>query len=233
MDQLTFNMSDGDTLSENIVDTLDRIIEEVCKKQDIDKKYIKVYDLNERKKPKNQEADNSSDKTAKNESGNNSSKNKSYSVWILEPLILEAEFKEVKSDRCFKISRISNSKSSRIEVEYLYQRKDCIKKPEDAVEKIYTSSTKDKDTGEKFTRKLFCHKFDVNSPTLVPYLTEIIDFTVRNYQPYDKFGCCSKYVACSDALKCLHANNFYARCCWYRKNLEAGKIFYGKNKNNR
>lgn len=232
MDQLTFDMNDGETLSENIIDTLNNIIEEVCKKRDIDKKYIKVYDLNEHKKPKNQGLDSLSDETIKNELGNNSSRNKSFSVWILEPLMLEAEFKEVKSDRCFKLTRISNSKSSRIEVEYLYQRKDCIKKPEDAVERIYTSSIKDKETGEKFTRKLFCHKFDVNSTTLVPYLTEIIDFTVTNYQPSDKFGCCSKYVACSDALKCLHSNNFYARCCWYRKNLEAGRIFYGKNKNN-
>lgn len=37
MDQLTFDMNDGETLSENIIDTLDHIIEEVCKKQDIDK----------------------------------------------------------------------------------------------------------------------------------------------------------------------------------------------------
>lgn len=31
MDQLTFDMNDGETLSENIIDTLDHIIEEVCK----------------------------------------------------------------------------------------------------------------------------------------------------------------------------------------------------------
>lgn len=83
--------------------------------------------MNEHKKSKKQVQDNNSDETVKNELENDSSQNKSYSVWILEPLMLEAEFKEVKSDRCFKLTRINNSKSSRIEVEYLYQRKDCIK----------------------------------------------------------------------------------------------------------
>lgn len=112
MDQLTFDMNDGETLSENIIDTLDHIIEEVCKKQDIDKKYIKIYSLNEHKKSKKQVQDNNSDETVKNELENDSSQNKSYSVWILEPLMLEAEFKEVKSDRCFKLTRINNSKSS-------------------------------------------------------------------------------------------------------------------------
>ena len=63
MEQLTFDMNDGETLSENIIDTLNNIIEEVCKKRDIDKKYIKVYDLNEHKKPKNQGLDSLSDET--------------------------------------------------------------------------------------------------------------------------------------------------------------------------
>lgn len=33
MEQLTFDMNDGETLSENIIDTLNNIIEEVCKKE--------------------------------------------------------------------------------------------------------------------------------------------------------------------------------------------------------
>lgn len=37
MEQLTIDMNDGETLSENIIDTLNNIIEEVCKKRDIDK----------------------------------------------------------------------------------------------------------------------------------------------------------------------------------------------------
>lgn len=44
------------------------------------------------------------------------------------------------------------------------------------------------------------------------------------------FGCCAKYVECSDALCCLE-NPEYSKFCFYRQNLESGKIFYGKNKN--
>ncbi|WHH58292.1 hypothetical protein [Petroclostridium sp. X23] len=42
-------------------------------------------------------------------------------------------------------------------------------------------------------------------------------------------GCCSSYVECSDALRCIHeADPEYAGCS-YRKNLERGRVFYGKN----
>lgn len=45
------------------------------------------------------------------------------------------------------------------------------------------------------------------------------------------FGCCSQYIACSDAKKCLHENKLYSTACQYRRNLENNKIFYGKNRN--
>lgn len=45
------------------------------------------------------------------------------------------------------------------------------------------------------------------------------------------FGCCSSFEACSDSLKCLHPNKLYSTACTYRHHLEAGEIFYGKNKN--
>ena len=47
----------------------------------------------------------------------------------------------------------------------------------------------------------------------------------------DSFGCCSDFVRCSDALCCLKNDNPAYRGCAYRKNLEAGRVFYGKNKN--
>ena len=47
----------------------------------------------------------------------------------------------------------------------------------------------------------------------------------------EPFGCCHKYVECSDAKKCLHDDLIYATACMYRRNLEKGKIFYGENKN--
>lgn len=62
----------------------------------------------------------------------------------------------------------------------------------------------------------------------------IIKVFIENYEPNqqsEKFGCCSKYLQCSNARKCLHDDLNYARACLYRENLEAGKIFYGENRN--
>lgn len=45
------------------------------------------------------------------------------------------------------------------------------------------------------------------------------------------FGCCSKYEQCSDNRKCINNNIRLRFGCAYKKNLDSGKIFYGKNKN--
>ena len=45
----------------------------------------------------------------------------------------------------------------------------------------------------------------------------------------DAFGCCSRYSACSDARACLIPHLDYSRNCIYRRSLEQGHIFYGKN----
>lgn len=58
------------------------------------------------------------------------------------------------------------------------------------------------------------------------FIKEILIYYTETFEPSDKFGCCSKYKECSKAKKCLHDNLFYSKACWYRKNLEAGKIFY-------
>ncbi len=47
----------------------------------------------------------------------------------------------------------------------------------------------------------------------------------------EQFGCCSRFVECSDAKRCVHPDILFAAACIYRRNLEDGKIFYGKNRN--
>lgn len=42
-------------------------------------------------------------------------------------------------------------------------------------------------------------------------------------------ACCSRYVECSDKKQCIQPNVDIANSCYYRINLENGKIFYGKN----
>lgn len=65
--------------------------------------------------------------------------------------------------------------------------------------------------------------FDENT---IIFIKSVVKYYVETFEPSDKFGCCSKYKECSEAKKCLHNDKFYSRACWYKKNLEAGKIFY-------
>ena len=44
------------------------------------------------------------------------------------------------------------------------------------------------------------------------------------------FGCCNDFLLCSNAKKCIKSNDPFYKGCQYRKNLEAGHIFYGENK---
>ena len=47
----------------------------------------------------------------------------------------------------------------------------------------------------------------------------------------ETFGCCNNFEKCSDARRCLIADDRFSNGCMYRKNLEAGRIFYGRNRN--
>ncbi len=47
----------------------------------------------------------------------------------------------------------------------------------------------------------------------------------------ERFGCCARYVQCSDERKCINPDFLMALACAYKRHLEAGRIFYGKNKN--
>lgn len=45
------------------------------------------------------------------------------------------------------------------------------------------------------------------------------------------FGCCSRYMECSDAGHCIHPDVMFAVKCAYRDNLAHGRIFYGDKRN--
>lgn len=51
----------------------------------------------------------------------------------------------------------------------------------------------------------------------------------KNESASDLFGVCSRYRECSDAKRCLIDDRDYSQSCQYRKNLESGIIYYGKN----
>ena len=62
-------------------------------------------------------------------------------------------------------------------------------------------------------------------------MPKIIEIIEEHLKETSFIGCCHLYVECSDAGKCLK-EDVYGKQCMYNKNLKAGRIFYGKNKNN-
>lgn len=97
---------------------------------------------------------------------------------------------------------------------------ECIPVPESAKLKIL------KDT-------VFKHiVFSTNDISVFDYIRENILWCLKNYRSKEKsFGCCSQFMRCSDEKRCVHQNKLYSTACMYRRNLEAGKIFFGKNRN--
>lgn len=81
--------------------------------------------------------------------------------------------------------------------------------------------------------KNFIHViFSKNDNNIFSYIYENIIYCLKHYESKAKpFGCCSKFKQCSDAKKCIHENKLYSMACSYRRNLDAGRIFYGENRN--
>lgn len=73
---------------------------------------------------------------------------------------------------------------------------------------------------------------------LAPFLPQLADAlrlkkeTIFRNTITEKFACCHSFMQCSDAKACLYPEDRFYNGCEYRKNLEAGRIFYGKNANN-
>ena len=75
-------------------------------------------------------------------------------------------------------------------------------------------------------------RIDTLSVEIFDYIEQAMINSYANYSSsQDSFACCSSYEYCSDQMYCVHENLLYAKKCIYRRNLEAGKIFYGKNCN--
>ena len=61
------------------------------------------------------------------------------------------------------------------------------------------------------------------------FLTAVVKATIDRWPK--EWDCCSRYEACSDATHCIHPDKVFALGCGYRKILNSGRIFYGKNRN--
>lgn len=92
--------------------------------------------------------------------------------------------------------------------------------PEDAPVKQVSSET-------KYVRLLLDDLHPADSYR--EFLGRIIAETINRYPK--EWDCCSLYEQCSDAKSCVQPDKNLALCCGYRKILNSGKIYYGKNRN--
>ena len=75
-------------------------------------------------------------------------------------------------------------------------------------------------------------RIPLDSNNLIEWVRNVVQYKISNYvTAAPSFGCCSQFQECSDAKKCIHPNRMYSTACSYRSNLEAGRIFYGRNRN--
>lgn len=76
------------------------------------------------------------------------------------------------------------------------------------------------------------YRININDPddifNLSELILEIFDYCYTKASG-ETFGCCSKYLECSDAKSCIQENEQWSKGCMYRRNLIKGRIFYGEN----
>lgn len=112
------------------------------------------------------------------------------------------------------------------------------KKTEDLISiRIYEEIISDlelKISNIKIDSNLMYAKFNVSNIEDINKINEEIQFVFKKlFIDYIKsnlsFGCCSRYIECSDSLKCVNPDIKLKLGCQYKTNLDNKRIFYGKN----
>lgn len=190
-----------DTKSKTFLEKLQELLDEIILSHDLPKDSIHIY----------------SNKSSK---GKNIGKETSKSLCIFEPEYPPRKDIIETPGRNFVIMNIKDAKDDCIELLIRNKQYNAIEIPESAITKTLKSD------------KVFFHViFQPNDNSVFDYIKENILYCLANYESSNSFGCCSKFIECSDAKKCVHENKIYSMGCKYRRNLDAGKIFYGKNRN--
>ncbi len=139
--------------------------------------------------------------------------NGSTSLWIVEPV------SNRKSKMIFSMETRGKVKHKYLSVLIKTAKTPSLAVPESA-ELVPDTSNKD------------CSRLNFRNAddTIMNYLQNLIMIYVSQYDPSDKFGCCHRYKECSAERRCIHPDQFYSKACWYRKNLENGKVFFESEK---
>lgn len=151
--------------------------------------------------------------------GKNAGRETSKSICIYEPAYPPGAYGNDIPGRNYVVLNFKKIKP-RIELAIRNVQFDSIEMPESALDKTLKSTS-----GFHFV------SFDICDDSIYEYIRKNILYCLANYESSSSFGCCSRFNKCSDAKKCVHDNKIYAMGCMYRRNLENGRIFYGKNRN--
>lgn len=82
-----------------------------------------------------------------------------------------------------------------------------------------------------FTR-IFISKNFYDFQKFVDYIFTFCEkYVDEHYIPDHLFDCCHRYMECSDKIQCTCPDYLYSKGCTYRKKLEKGIVFFGKNRN--
>ncbi len=156
----------------------------------------------------------------KSTKGKNAGKETSKSLCIFEPEYPPRKNAKEIPGKNFIIMNFKETADDRIELLIRQKQYDAIEIPASATIKDVKS--------DKVFKHIF---FQQGDESIYSYIEKNILYCLANYEYSSSFGCCSRFIECSDAKRCVHENKIYSMGCKYRRNLEAGKIFYGKNKN--
>ena len=75
-------------------------------------------------------------------------------------------------------------------------------------------------------------RISLDTPSIAQYADTLANVMKETINRIPKeWDCCSRYLECSNAKKCVHPDPSFALACGYRKVLASGKIFYGENRN--
>ena len=162
------------------------------------------------------------------QSGKNEGKLISHSVCIWEPDYPPMPNEKRGENKIVVTLFLSNAKSRPDDLDVrvrVIQEADLHEYlPEDA--EMIPQTASEEETGAIRIR------FSNSSPNLVDYIRKNTEYCIDGYESKaTRFGCCSRFIECSDAKKCVHTNKLYSKACIYRDSLDEGRIFYGKNKN--
>ncbi len=149
-------------------------------------------------------------------------------------------------DKCSNLEKLTyienknNSISYKILKNYIILKYYPMKKINDIIEirnfDDILPALNSKFTNIRYTTDNNYFRMNINNIEDIKNISEIISIIfsklfLQYINSEESFGCCSKYLDCSNALHCTNNNIRLRLACLYKHNLDENKIFYGKNKN--